>query len=164
MSTLEWSQLRDEFAWEGSWRDVSVSGTSIVDWKAGLSALEQSGFATRDDSQKQEASASNLREPFGDNLGQVVHFEVNGVELKCHFFVEGEIEFDLDPRQVTGQRQLDGLLAFMKSLATAVNKPVLLSPENMHESPFVRVSPDGECEYISSGGFFVEMARGGRAQ
>jgi hypothetical protein len=90
-------------------------------------------------------------------------FQASGVRLNCHFFDEQELEFDLDPSQVTGQVQLDGLLAFMRSLAAAVARTVLLSPENMHDHPFVRVAPDGECEYISSGGFFVEMARGGRS-
>jgi hypothetical protein len=83
-----------------------------------------------------------------------------GVHLNCHFFDETEIEFDLDPRQVTGQPELDGLVAFMRTLAVAVKKVALMTPENMHDVPFIRVPPSGGVEYISSDGSFEELARG----
>ncbi|MGC4064829.1 MAG: hypothetical protein QM784_09325 [Polyangiaceae bacterium] len=72
----------------------------------------------------------------------------------------GEIEFDLDPREVAGQKALDGLIAFMRALAVAVNKASLMTPENMHDMPFIRVTPSGAVEYISSEGFFEQLAEG----
>ena len=51
--------------------------------------------------------------------------EFEGVLANCHFFAPGEIEFDIDPREVRGQERLDALIGFMHCLAEAVGKEVL---------------------------------------
>ena len=61
--------------------------------------------------------------------------------------------------QVAGQIELDRLIAFMRALADVLDKVVLMTPENMHDAQFIRVSPSGGVEYISSEGFFEEMAQ-----
>jgi hypothetical protein len=81
------------------------------------------------------------------------------VQLNCHFFCANEIEFDLDPREVHGQADLDALLSFMEMIAVATAKPVLMTPENMHDSPFIRVVSPETAEYIPSLGMFEEMAK-----
>jgi hypothetical protein len=164
VSTLDWDQVSNEFVWDGSWRDVSVADTNARDWQAGMSALRRAGFSSRHDDDGSGSGTCELREPFSANHGTSVEFGANGVGLMCHFFDEHEIEFDLAPPLVAGQPQLDGVLAFMRSLAEAVGKPVLLSPENMHERPFIRVGPDGACEYISSAGCFVQLTQPSRTE
>jgi hypothetical protein len=52
----------------------------------------------------------------------------------CHFFDPSEIEFDLDPREVHGQAEIDGLLGVMQVLAAATGKLALMTPENMHDA------------------------------
>jgi len=48
----------------------------------------------------------------------------------------------------------------MQILAAATDRFAVMTPENMHAVPFIRASPSGEVEYISSDGFFEELARG----
>jgi hypothetical protein len=66
------------------------------------------------------------------------------VQLNCHFFVEAEIEFDLDPREVRGQEQLTALLVFMAQIAAATNKSCMMTPESMHEVAILRSAPGGD--------------------
>ncbi len=158
---VPWEDVSDEFAWEGSWRDICVSETSISDWRAVWRVLHTAGldltYAVDD---VNTTPLENVDEIFASPrqctfLAAVV---VAGTRLNCHFFSELEIEFDLDPRDVTGQVQLDALISFMAALASATGKVALMTPENTHDAPFLRVQPSGITEYISSGGFFRELA------
>ncbi len=77
-----------------------------------------------------------------------------GVLANCHFFTPEEVEFDIDPRDVTGQEQLDALFAFMRCLVSAVGKEAILTAENCPDIVVFRVRPDGlEVEYQPFGGW-----------
>ena len=62
-----------------------------------------------------------------------------GVLANCHFFTPEEIEFDIDPREVVGQTELDGLFGFMSCLAEAVGQDVILCPENCSQTTVFRL-------------------------
>jgi hypothetical protein len=65
-----------------------------------------------------------------------------------HFFGEFEIEFDLDPREVTGQPEFDDVVAFMGRLAAATGKVAVMTPENTHDAPFLSVAPLGAARIL----------------
>ncbi|MFZ5893858.1 MAG: hypothetical protein ACOY0T_22545 [Myxococcota bacterium] len=158
---IPWDDVSDEFAWEGSWRDICLQETSISDWRAVWRVLRSGGleltYAVDD---VKTAPPENVDEVFAQPrehtfLAAIV---VAGVHLNCHFFSELEIEFDLDPREITHQVQLDAVIAFMATLASATGRIALMTPENTHDAPFLRVAPSGVTEYISTSGFFRELA------
>lgn len=152
-----WSVFESEFYRDGSLRDIYVLNTHLQDWAtavkfvAGRYAFHLSGawqgtlfppgieplFPTGPESQLTALS-----------------FDVGGVRLNCHFFAVDEIEFDLDPAEVSDPSRLDGLLAFMKGLSNAVGKDVLLTPENMRDFAIFRCRPGAEyIEHVPLGGF-----------
>jgi hypothetical protein len=155
---LLWKSVEDEFAWEGSWRDVCVPDASLQSWHLTVSAIPTAGFVSCFD------GASEFPEDVAQVLGRarddgaLWSVSAGRVGLNCHFFDESEIEFDLDPREVKGQSDFDSLLHFMQVVAKATAHCALLTPENMHDTPFIRVSPSGTLEHISTGGFFRQMA------
>ena len=162
---LAWNDVKAEFAWEGSLRDICVRDASLNDWKLVLDVLRREQFSTEF---KVAGSRTELPEQVSDMFPQtaddpsrMLSVDTAGVRLNCHFFDENEIEFDLDPREIGGQAQLDAVIAFMKTIACATGKPALMTPENMHEHAFIRVNPSGISEYISSEGF-LEAMRGVR--
>ncbi len=159
---LRWESVRTEFAWEGSWRDICVVSVDLFAWQAAVEALVREGrcgdftvAGVRRD------LPLDVREVFstGAEGGALWSVSVAGLTLNCHFFDEAEIEFDLDPREIVGQEQLDGVVGFMRTLASATNRPALMTPENMHGAPIIRVSPAGDAVYLPSGGFFEELPR-----
>jgi len=160
---LAWDDLKSEFAWEGSWRDICVTETSIADWRAALEMIRAAGFRLKFTIDGAESTPpADVLQIFGQPRegSFLLAVSVGGLWLNCHFFVESEIEFDLDPREVVGQPQLDAVVIFMRKLAGATQKWALMTPENMHEAAFIRVAPSGIVEYISTEGFFQELAAG----
>jgi hypothetical protein len=76
------------------------------------------------------------------------------VLANCHFFTAEEIEFDIDPRDVKGQRELNALFDFMRCLAQATDKDVVLTAENMPEIVIFRISPgQAAIQYHAFGGW-----------
>ena len=47
-----------------------------------------------------------------------------------HFFIEEEIELDVDPREVTTQQHMDSVLKFMAELGSILKHDVILTEEN----------------------------------
>jgi hypothetical protein len=69
---------------------------------------------------------------------------VSGALLNCHFFGCEVIEFDLDPREVTGPAQLEGLSGFMALLTRATGKPAVMTMENIREAVILRFLPEDQ--------------------
>lgn len=157
---LTWDDVKDEFVWEGSLRDICIPNASLKDWQVVLDTLRDAkltmSYTIRDKPVAVPVTASEAFPPTREMAGTLT-VETNGVHLCCHFFDEQEVEFDLDPREAVSQAELDGLVAFMSRLACATGKTTLMTPENMHDVPFIRVDASGVAEYISSGGFFIKL-------
>lgn len=160
---INWDTVKSEFVWEGSWRDICVPDVGLREWGAAVNAVRGAGYRERFrvngvTSEMPDDAATLFRRT--EEVAILWSVFVAGVQLNCHFFNPCEIEFDLDPREVTGQTQLDGVVSFMLALAEVTDRPALLTPENMHAGPFLRIGPAGEIEYISSEGFFEALAHG----
>ena len=146
---LAWSDISDEFAWEGSWRDVCITGTSISDWQATLDMLRSGERElTYIVDGENAAPPEDVSEIFALPRERtfLLAVLVAGAQLNCHFFGEFENEFDLDPRQIVGQAQLDAVLAFMAHLAAVTGKSSMMTPENAHDAPFLSVTPSATSE------------------
>jgi len=61
--------------------------------------------------------------------------------LNCHFFNEQEIEFDLDPRDVTGPIELLQMIGFFEKLFHLTKKQVFLTHENASDAIVARFDP-----------------------
>jgi len=162
---LAWDDLKAEFAWEGSLRDICVAGTSIADWRAAVAMIHAAGFRLEFTIDGAESTPPDeVLQIFGQprEASFLLTAFVDGVPLNCHFFTESEseIEFDLDPRAIVDQAELDAVITFMRKLAGSTQKYALMTPENTHETAFIRVAPSGIVQYISTDGFFQEMAAG----
>jgi hypothetical protein len=153
---LNWNQLCDEFRWDGSWRDIVVPETNISHWQQALDALRSSSFTLRYLRDGVESSlpfyaAQAFPAPgMADRLFSV---NVGGPILNSHFFLETEIEFDLDPREVQSQVELEGIVRFMRLLADATGRDAVLTPENMNHIHVLCVRPnDPRVEHRPFGG------------
>jgi len=133
MQGLAWGAVQEEFAFDGSWRDIYVLNTDMLAWQRMLDGLRTARY---DLSYFRESKAAELpscaEEPFPleGECNRRLSARFCGVLANCHFFTKDEIEFDIDPREVFGQSQLDGLFGFMRCLAESVGKDAILCPEN----------------------------------
>jgi hypothetical protein len=142
---MGWTEIASDFEWDGSWRDIYVVGATVDDWQRIIEGLrefrpgpsfyvngEPAPMPTRigDVFEQREASSFHLT------------LEVGSVSLKCHFFDDEEIEFDLDPREVKGPAELKALSEFMRFLAERTGKVATLTHENIKSAVILTVRPE----------------------
>src|SRR5258706_7751109 len=144
MAGVTWERCRSDFAWDGSWRDIYVRGTSLKEWSSFLRALPSWPYRT-------EYSIGGKNAPLPSDAGEVfraketalsfLSITVDAVVLNCHFFVPEELEFDRDPRRVDGAAAFEALLGFMRRIGVLLEASVVLTPENLPTRPIVEYDP-----------------------
>ncbi|AZO47963.1 MAG: hypothetical protein EOS58_18635 [Mesorhizobium sp.] len=142
---MKWEQVASDFAWDGSWRDIYVLNTSEADWQRVWDILrEWSPPANFSVSGNIESMLLGVEAALESETASLLSFYVGPIQLACHFFSTVEIEFDFDPRQVSGIPEVEQLEGFMRLLGDAIEKQVILTQENDQEAIIARYSPDLE--------------------
>lgn len=154
MNTHEWENVAREFTFDGTWRDIYVLNTDISAWQQVLDELRAGPYELK-----------YFRDGVLSELPHVMHKTLSdwgtcdgllsaffaGIQANCHFFTTDEIEFDIDPREVRGQEQLDAIFEFMQMLSRVTGKAAILTEENGPERVIFRSHPDrAEVEYVPS--------------
>ncbi len=144
---MAWTEIAPEFVWDGAWRDIYVVGASLEDWQRILDLLNDrnpDALAFYVDGEK-VASAPSAKVIFErrHETATLLQVTAGDVHLNCHFFCEEEVEFDLDPRELKGEEDLQAILAFMSTLANGTGKPAILTHENAQEAVILTVQPGG---------------------
>lgn len=148
---VTWDQCQREFEWDGSLRDIYVSDASPRDWDEFIRALGswnyRADFSLDGTSSTLPESAAQLFENRASSA-PLLQIHLGSVTVCCHFFWDEQLEFDLDPREVNGEAAFSEILRFMRQLGHAVDKSVVLTPENMPEAPIITYTPkDERLEY-----------------
>ena len=151
---MNWEQYQTEFECDdGSLRDIYIFETSLDDWQKLLDFIRE-GLYTFE--YKVDGNAVALPERAStifecENYGRLLSVNVGNLLLNCHFFTADEIEFDLDPREVKGERELEDLFDFLRRLCRISSKQTVLTPENGPEFWIFRFNPGiNDPEYRAS--------------
>ncbi|MFE9249911.1 hypothetical protein [Streptomyces sp. NPDC007088] len=117
----------------GTLPDVRVPGASVADWQALLDLVRAKGWACR----YQEGEtvlpvprAEVALSPPAD--GEPATLRVRpaaGMLAIFRFHSEDEIDFDVDLREVRGQKRFDLFCGFLRDIGRHVGRPVLMGPE-----------------------------------
>jgi hypothetical protein len=143
---MSWQKYEPEFQRDGSLRDVYIMDTDMKDWQSFIDLVQELNIMTEfSRGPAVEEIPSCIKGAFSGQYDETCSLSIflDNILLRTHFFVESEIELDLDPRDFRSQEDLDKLVAFMGKIAQRVGKPVLLTPENCPESPIFVVQPGG---------------------
>jgi hypothetical protein len=150
VTRIDWDECRKIFAWDGSWRNIYVLGTDLRDWQRLLDFMRGSGYPVKYSQAGQDAPLPRSAEQvFGRRYATapLMWVDVRGVTLACHLFGTGDIEFDIDPREVDEGSKAEGLFDFMARVGRLLGKDVVLTPENMQDIALVRY--DAEADTIN---------------
>jgi hypothetical protein len=129
---------------DGSLRDVYVFGTTEADWDAVLAHVRAHyGPLTFTVDGEPATPPARAAEAFAvwDRAAPRLTFQVGGVEVACHFFDPGEIEFDLLPQAVDGPERQAAVTAFLRGLARVTGRPAVLTAESQPASVILRADP-----------------------
>ena len=88
MSNPSWEAVRDEFAVDGSLRDIYVFDTSMDDWQRMLEQLVAAGYQLRSFRDGQPTGMpSNAAEVFFDRneCTRMISVFSDGLQANCHF-------------------------------------------------------------------------------
>lgn len=125
---------------DGSYRDVYLQGTSLAEWQL-FSGLVQ-GFPhsyRRDGIEHPLPDASTV---FADrDHSHLLGISLGNVLVNCHYFVQGEIELDIDPKDVVGPAEHEAFLSFVERVAIATSKCARITGENAQGSMYVQFDP-----------------------
>jgi len=149
---MNWNQCQKEFEWDGSFRDIYVFGTNLKEWQKLLDFIRTGRYTFEykldDNTVDLPKLAATIFE--SEDFRGLLSVKVGNLLLNCHFFTTNEIEFDLDPREVEGEKELSELFDFLRRLCWISNKQTVLTPENAPEYWIFRFTPGiSEPEYQS---------------
>jgi hypothetical protein len=145
-STMDWSQIAPDFKPDGSLRDIYILGASIDDWALIWNVLTTSDRLAFDVDGIARTPPADVREAFALHASHSVTacYRLGRQRLNCHFFVEEEVEFDLDPGDVDGLVEAERLGQFLVDLGRMTSKEVRLTAENEREAVIARYSPTSD--------------------
>ena len=164
MEAATWDLCRADFAFDGALIDLLAPGTGPADWEAFWSALRAGPFGLRafrdgEPIPLPDSAAWTFAER--EVASVMVSVVAGGVTANCHFF-GGDLELDIDPREVTSEAAFEAVLAVMRFVAAAVRLSVFAVAEGGTPAfAFLRVSADGQAVFLPAGS--VRQAEPGAA-
>jgi hypothetical protein len=154
MEPATWANCRADFAFDGALVDMIAPGTGPAEWEVFWKSLRKGKFglkAFRDGEPipLPESVAWVFSEQKVASVG--VSVLAGSVIANCYFH-GGDLELDIDPREVTNEAAFDSVLSIMRFIADALALPVFAVAEGSTPAfAFLRVSPDGQAVFLPSG-------------
>ncbi len=68
---------------------------------------------------------------------------IDQIQINNHFFIDTEIENDIDPREINSIEDHQRVVKYMIDLSQLLDKQIILTPENDKEIVLMKVSKDG---------------------
>jgi hypothetical protein len=154
MEAASWDTCRADFAFDGALVDLLAPGTGPAEWEAFWAALRSgpfglSGYRDGEPWPLPETAAEVFAER---EVAAITVSVVSGsVTANCHFF-GGDLELDIDPREVVSKEAFESVLAVMRFVAAAIKLQVFAVAEGgTPEYAFLRVTPEGHAEFLPPG-------------
>jgi hypothetical protein len=152
MTDATWESCQQDLAHHfGGLLDLLVPGTNDADWERFWAALRAGPFpfqTLRDGEPIPPPESAAWIFAERETVGVIVRIDVHGLQANCHFF-GGELEVDLDPREITGETAFASMLHLQHFLATTLNRPAFAAFEGDGAArAFVQMTPDGQSTYL----------------
>jgi hypothetical protein len=132
----------------GTLPDVRVPAASVQDWQTVLDLVRASGWhyvysvgESVTPLPTAEAALSRTAEAEIPTLRVWPDAEMLAI---FRFYEPGEIDFDIDLRELQGQERLDVFCDFLKTIGRRLAKPVLMDPEGDHGHPVLGFDPTAD--------------------
>ena len=147
---MDWTVLKDKiYYWDGSWRDIYVLNTTRHDWKKWIDYVNLNYsidcFNGKTNADEKKVDFNVIEEFWNGNLDlrSSAKILIDKIQINAHFFSDTEIENDIDPREFTSIEDHDKLIKYMSDISILLNKEVILTPENEHETALFKVDKSG---------------------
>ncbi len=140
--------VRPDWAdYAGALLDIYIADTDIDDWRIPVEAVRQSGWQlTYSEDGEERSMPGDVEDVFAHCRNVALVWRIwpsEQISINCHFFVDPEMEFDANPREIQDHPAFDALCEFITTLGRAVGKPVLVGIEESRPrgTPALRYDP-----------------------
>lgn len=150
---MDWNELRKSvYRIDGSLRDIYVLNTTRADWSKWsdyVSVNYQVSWYAED--YNDGVSVNRVDSSFIDHRWDSEQYVttasifLNKTQINCHFFIESQIENDIDPKEVESLDDHNMVVDYMKSISKLLGKEVILTEENNEEAIWIKVAGDEVC-------------------
>jgi len=129
----------EDFAPDGSLRDVCVLGVDLPVWERLLRAALKSPWDCRFELNDKPCPLAEFSAPDffaakekGEDVSARLSIQVGELWFDCFLFEATEIEFSFDPSEIADGRHFGALEKFMIWLAEACDRRVIMTMESTH--------------------------------
>lgn len=147
---MNWTELKEKiYYWDGSWRDIYLLETSIDDNLKWINFVNENyriewfnGLTQKDENKIDFEVVKQFWNGNHDFCSTAKVF-IEHIQINNHFFIDKEIENDIDPREINSIEDHERVLKYMSDLSLLLDKPIILTPENDKEIVLMKVSKVG---------------------
>ena len=141
---LDWRRFRLAVGDERTLPNGRVEKTTIADWRRVLDASRRLATSVRltplGSSRPVPSDAADLFTPGGD-LVTIAVVLAGSVQVNLFPYAVSSINFDFDTGEIVDQDAVNRLAEFVRGVATACGRPVVLAHEGADEMPLARYEP-----------------------
>ena len=150
-----WKDIEWIFEKDGALRDIYVQNATISDWKKVVDLLNSDfklTFGVYKDNLTDKIDFGYVKTMFADETGKLetksATIDLDGIVVKCYFFLVDQIEFDINPSEIHSELELKKVTDFMKTMSTELGKQITLCGENQPEFPLIKIDSKNGIEKI----------------
>ncbi|MER6563674.1 hypothetical protein ABT300_39340 [Streptomyces sp. NPDC001027] len=164
MPDLLWDDVRNFFDPDlmGALPDVSVTEASVDDWQAVFDLARSSGWTWEYSEgcvrMPLPSAQEVLSRPSDADTAMLKVWPVAGVQVNFWPMSAGEIDFDVDLRELQGQEGVDVLCGFLGAIGRRLGRAVLMTREGDREKPVLGFDPGADRVVLLADPLGVELA------
>ncbi|UXE68881.1 MAG: hypothetical protein KA713_10110 [Chryseotalea sp. WA131a] len=142
----DWRTLKNKIYFEdGSLRDIYVFGTDIHDWRKWADLMNEKYkvefYDAKTELTKDKIDFGTVEECWTqkDREWITATIKLGAVNIRCHFFIDSEIENDIDPRELKSLDDHSNVLKYLRDISVTLDKDVFVTTENTEDDKLISV-------------------------
>jgi len=147
-----WEDIKWIFEPDGALRDIYVQDVGQSDYRKLINLLNSQYKLKFGGEYSNQIDFDYIQKMWNDETGKIeiksLTINLEGITVKSHFFIPEQIEFDIQPRQISQLSDFDKVLNFMENISKVIGKQVTLTNENRIEFPLIKIDSKKGIEII----------------
>lgn len=126
-------------------RDIYVFGTDIHDWRKWADLMNEKYkvefYDAKTELTKDKIDFGTVEECWTqkDREWITATIKLGAVNIRCHFFIDSEIENDIDPRELKSLDDHSNVLKYLRDISVTLDKDVFVTTENTEDDKLISV-------------------------
>lgn len=136
-----WKDIKWIFEPDGSLIDIYVQEISLNDWRKVINLINEKYEVKYDGTKRidEQYTIEYLTDATGEMESKSATIHLGEIQVNCHFFLDDQIEFDIDPKEINSIKDFEAIEAFMIDISAELNNQVILTGENDIKFPLIKI-------------------------